>query len=308
MFAKYNRRLYSTGLEQALKNITSQGITPNISTYNSIISSFSIIHETKECENTFSEIIKAGFKPNVSTYANMISAFSRTRNREKAMEYWSKFTENITQDNLAYNLLLRQFCANTDSDSIKEFLDRNLDVKLSFDTANTLIKVFADNGDVDNAERCFQKLKNFNVDPKESSYLYLLRMYAGLETEESREKCHELFAEMKSRGIMPTVLSYRVMMKLHEWDRNPKMLRSIFDEMLSANIKPTDLIMRMIIRSYGSEKNVEGIQAMLRKCEELEIPVSQHFHIHVGRTLQYAEAVAEAKAYAKKHNVKLAYQ
>uniref|UniRef100_A0A2P2QLY0 At1g68980-like TPR repeats domain-containing protein n=1 Tax=Rhizophora mucronata TaxID=61149 RepID=A0A2P2QLY0_RHIMU len=173
--------------------------------------------------------------PDHITYTTVVSAFVKAGAMDRACQVLAEMTRiGVPANRITYNILLKGYCQQLQVEKAKELLrEMSDDVKIQPDVVsyNTLI------------DGCIQ------VDDNAGALA--------------------LFNEMRTKGILPTKISYTTLMKAFVLSGQPKLANKVFDEMIKDPRVKVDLIAwNMLVEGYCRMGLVEEAKKIILRMKE----------------------------------------
>lgn len=174
-------------------------------------------------------------QPDHITYTTVISALVKAGSMDPARQVLAEMTRiGVPANRFTYNILLKGYCQ-----------------QLQIDNAKELLKEMAD---------------DVNIEPDVVSYNTLID---GCILVDDSAGALAFFNEMRTKGIMPTKISYTTLMKAFALSGQPKLANKVFDEMLKDPRVKADLIAwNMLVEGYCRLGLVEEAKKVIQRMKE----------------------------------------
>ncbi|TKY67514.1 Pentatricopeptide repeat-containing protein [Spatholobus suberectus] len=210
---------------EIVRMLLSRGISPKVSTLNSLISrvcrsrgvdaGYAIYREFFRLDEEKMEISRRGFgfrvTPNVHTYNELMLCCYRHGLVERAEEIWH---EMMCKPNAySYSVLMAAFCEEGrmgDAEKLWEEM-RNEEMEPDVVSYNTIIGGFCKIGDVGRAEEFFREMALAGVGTTASTYEHLVKVYCNVGDVDSAVL---VYRDMSRRDLRPDASTLDVMVRL----------------------------------------------------------------------------------------------
>ncbi|KAI3468959.1 hypothetical protein Pfo_025622 [Paulownia fortunei] len=186
-------------------------ITPDVATWNSLISSYTNNGNYFKAVTLFDKMISEGLKPNMVTLVTLLSACAQIASVEKGR----KIHDYIKEEGFGYEIslataLVDMYAKCGQIDMAKEIFDSmNEKDVISW---NVMISGYGMHGHGKPAIEIFQQMEEYDAIPNELTFLAILSAcaHAGLVDE-----AKSLFDKMKEYSLIPTLKHYACMVDLY---------------------------------------------------------------------------------------------
>lgn len=174
-------------------------------------------------------------QPDHITYTTVISALVKAGSMDPARQVLAEMTRiGVPANRITYNILLKGYCQ-----------------QLQIDKAKELLKEMAD---------------DVNIEPDVVSYNTLID---GCILVDDSAGALAFFNEMRTKGIMPTKISYTTLMKAFALSGQPKLANKVFDEMLKDPRVKADLVAwNMLLEGYCRLGLVDEAKTVIQRMKE----------------------------------------
>ncbi|RDX94131.1 Pentatricopeptide repeat-containing protein, partial [Mucuna pruriens] len=210
---------------EIVRMLLSRGISPKVSTLNSLISrvctsrgvdaGYAIYREFFRLDEEKMEISRrgCGFRvtPNVHTYNELMLCCYQDGLVERVEEIWHEM--KCKPNAYSYNVLMAAFCEEGrmgDAEKLWEEM-RNEEMEPDIVSYNTIIGGFCKIGDVGRAEEFFKEMALAGVGTTASTYEHLVKGYCNVGDVESAVLVYE---DMSRRDLRPDASTLDVMIRL----------------------------------------------------------------------------------------------
>jgi len=198
-------------------------LNPDICSYNTLLDAWSKSDEpgrgirSKEILSTLIERSDDGepeLAPNELTFSAAMTAVARSGGTmEQIEELWMEAEKRgFASDPYLISILLDCYATNSNvekaADVLAECEKRGTATLLAY---NTVLKGLKGKGDVDAAEKIFQKMASLKL-ADAFSYCTMIAMHADRGNEKSAERADELLSDMRSAGLVPNVATLNACM------------------------------------------------------------------------------------------------
>ncbi|KAK7312365.1 hypothetical protein VNO77_36164 [Canavalia gladiata] len=213
---------------EIIRMLLSRGISPKVSTLNSLISrvcrsrgvdaGYAIYREVFRLDEQKEEISKrgSGFRvaPNVHTYNSLMLCCYQEDLVEKVEEIWHEMVEMGCKPNAhSYSVLMAAFWEEGrvgDADRLWVEM-RNEEIEPDVVSYNTMIGGFCKIGDVGRAEDFFREMALAGIDSTASTYEHLVKGYCNIGDVDSAVL---VYKDMTRRDLRPDASTLDVMIRL----------------------------------------------------------------------------------------------
>ncbi|XP_011006934.1 PREDICTED: pentatricopeptide repeat-containing protein At3g09650, chloroplastic-like [Populus euphratica] len=174
-------------------------------------------------------------QPDHITYTTVISALVKAGSMDPARQVLAEMTRlGVPANRITYNILLKGYCQ-----------------QLQIDKAKELLKEMAE---------------DVNIEPDVVSYNTLID---GCILVDDSAGALAFFNEMRTKGIMPTKISYTTLMKAFALSGQPKLANKVFDEMLKdPRVKADVVAWNMLVEGYCRLGLVEEAKTVIQRMKE----------------------------------------
>ncbi|KAL2328913.1 hypothetical protein Fmac_022340 [Flemingia macrophylla] len=210
---------------EIVRMLLSRGISPKVSTLNSLISrvcrnrgvveGYGICREFFRLDEEKNEISKRGFgfrvTPNVHTYNELMLCCYQEGLLEGVEEIWSEMS--CKPDAYSYSVLMAAFCEKGrmgDAEKLWEEM-RNREIEPDVVSYNTIVGGFCKIGDVRRGEEFFREMELAGVGTTASTYEHLVKGYCNVGDVDSAVL---VYKDMSRRDLRPDASTLDVMIRL----------------------------------------------------------------------------------------------
>jgi pentatricopeptide repeat protein len=254
------------------------GLQPDIVTFNIIIKHY--VGEIKDHSNNkytttsanekFSKINKVikeiktrDIKFNEITYNTIIDAYVELGDFENT---WTLFMEmkenNLIPDSYTYATLIKglKICGLNDGVekalSILELIKSGAcqDIKPDEVLYNSVLDICIKNSKIELAEKIFNEMKSKKIIPSIITYSIMIRGYGIIY---NIKKAFEVYEEMIASGMQPNEIIYGCLMNCAVRCSNTELMHEIYEKMKKLNIKPNQIIYTTLIKGYNKMQMYE---------------------------------------------------
>ena len=237
------------------ERMKSNGVTIDVRIYTAVMKVHSRMNNMDMVKRIFDDVIASGLEPNIYLFNTLIHAYTNTGEIDAAFEAFHKMQKDykILPDPVPYRSLITVCSKGKDVNRARETFDEMNEKFVGHVRGyNTMLEVYAENGDSDTAE----------------AFL---------------EECHDLMATMSEKGIKPQVLTYVPLIKLYAKLGRSKEALGYFKESVGDGAEPTltsfDTVLRSLADLEITDEEVEThIVYCLNRIKELKLtPVHSIF-------------------------------
>lgn len=179
---------------------------PDLITYNTIVDGLCRAGKVNIARNVVNGMQKKGknLRPNVVTYTTLIRVYCGKQKIKETLEVFREMVgRGIKPNQITCNTIIQGLCESRKLDMIKEIIDECQRASVGFvpDTCtfNTIMSAHCSRGNLDEALKVFEKMKELNVERDSATYSILTR---NLCNQGNLEKAEELLDEVLAKGIL----------------------------------------------------------------------------------------------------------
>ncbi|KAJ4712238.1 Pentatricopeptide repeat-containing protein [Melia azedarach] len=265
---------------------------PNAATYNILIQVFGEGGYFKEVVTLFHDMVEENVEPNMETYEGLIFACGKGGLHEDVKKILLYMNERgIVPSSKAYTGAIEAYgLAALYEEALVAFNTMNeVESKPTVETYNSLLHAFArgihsmlslkqfrQGGQFEEAIKTFVGMEKVRCDPDERTLEAVLSVYcfAGL-VDESKEQ----FQEIKASGILPSVMSYCMLLavyaKSNRWGNAYELLEEMYTNRVSNIHQVTG---QMIKGEFDDESNWQMVEYVLDKLNSEGYGLGMRFY------------------------------
>ncbi|CAJ1933425.1 unnamed protein product [Sphenostylis stenocarpa] len=212
---------------EIVRMLLSRGISPKVSTLNSLISGvcnsqgvdagYAIYREFFRLDEEKNEISRRGcglrVTPNVHTYNELMLCCYQDGLVERMEELWHEMSCNCKPNAYSFSVLMAFFCEEGrmgDAEKLWEEM-RNEEIEPDVVSYNTIIGGFCKIGDVARAEEFFREMALAGVETTASTYEHLVKGYCSVGDVDSAVL---VYKDMSRRDLKPDTSTIDLMVRL----------------------------------------------------------------------------------------------
>ncbi|KAK4270502.1 hypothetical protein QN277_023531 [Acacia crassicarpa] len=251
---------------------------PDIVTYNTLVDGLCKAGKVKIAHNLVKGMSKKckDLNPNVVTYTTLIRGYCMKQELDKALLIIKEMTsQGLKLNQITYNTLIKGLCEARKLDKIKDILEQTIeDGEFSPDTCtfNTLIHAHCSSGNLDEALKVFERMKNMQVPADSATYGVLLRSLCQREDYDMAEKLFDELYEteilLSNFGSKPLAASYNPMFQYLCEHGKTKKAERVFRQLMKRGTQDPPSYKTMIMghcKEGSYENGYELLKWMLRQ-------------------------------------------
>jgi pentatricopeptide repeat protein len=279
----YNNLLnscYITGSFEAADKLVEEmfdfvHIQPDLSTFNILLKGISckidcttdpseklkLVHIM---DNTLEDIKKNGnLKVNLITINTSLDILIKANEIKRAWDLFDNMKEEygLEPDKFSYSTIIKALKCELDSSKLERAFGILEYLKEKSSTAandeiifNCLIDVCLKLNFMDKAEKVFKEMKELNVLPSKITYAIMIKGYGQVY---NLEKAFELFDEMKANNTPPNEIIYGCLLNACVRCSNIKKVSEVYKEMRDQKLDMNIILYTTLIKAYTKVKNLD---------------------------------------------------
>jgi pentatricopeptide repeat protein len=226
--------------ENLLKNENSQNSSSNLVIFNTILDC------CIECEryDKMHEIFEF-----LKNKKNFDKNSKNSQNSEISQISQNSYTQIPDPDIITYSIVIKGYAQSNRIDKVLQIYQFLSDKKNNFTLDeylyNSILDVFARNGDENTMKKIFYDMREKNISVSVITYGVMIKLYTNLGDVHSAD---ELYEELINKGIKPSVVIYQLLLKLYARKKMPYKAVDIFRNMLIMKIQPDFMIYDYMIK------------------------------------------------------------
>ncbi|GKD64718.1 pentatricopeptide repeat-containing protein, partial [Tanacetum coccineum] len=217
-----------------------QGISPDVDTYNSLLSGLCKVHCWREASLQLKEMLDSKISPNLQTCNILVTALCNERKigAAKLVLYFMN-KSNISPDIVTYNSVIQTYCFLGNITKAMSFFDMMVltDVVPDISTYTTLLNGCCKYDKMDDAMLLFREMNEKGLIP---NYLTCITMLRKLFRAERFGDARKLFDEMRAHGHVLDLSTYHDILMIlcfkHRLDLALSLFHLVGDSELNADI------------------------------------------------------------------------
>ncbi|KAF8673131.1 hypothetical protein HU200_048678 [Digitaria exilis] len=230
----------AAGCSPDVVSYNTQGIQPDLATYNSIIDALCKARAMDKAEAVLSQMADKGVRPNSWTYNSLIHGYSSRGKWKDVVRVFKDMTRRgflpdiVTWNTCTYNMVLSGLCKNNCSDEAIALFKKvqTTNVKIDIITINVMIAV----------------------------------MFKTRRIEEAKN----LFASIAANGPVPSIETYHIMMTNLLKEGLLEEADGMFSSMENACCHPDSRLLNHVVRSLLGKRQVVRAGTYLSKIDEMD--------------------------------------
>ncbi|KAJ4728732.1 Pentatricopeptide repeat-containing protein [Melia azedarach] len=223
------------GIRYVLQEMKSLGVRPNVVVYNTLLEAMGKAGKPGLARSLFDEMVESGLTPDEKTLTALVKIYGKARWAKDALELWERMRENGWP--------------------------------MDFILYNTLLNMCADIGLVEEAERLFEDMKQFeHCKPDSYSYTAMLNIYGS---GGNVDKAMDLFEEMSELGVASNVMGCTCLIQCLGKARRIDDLVRVFGVSIDRGIKPDDRLcgcLLSVVSLCETSEDVDKVIACLQQA------------------------------------------
>ncbi|KAJ8753616.1 hypothetical protein K2173_022857 [Erythroxylum novogranatense] len=183
----------------------------DVVTYTTVIHGFGVVGEVKRAQKVFYRMVEDGVLPSVATYNAFIQVLCKKDNVENAMSVFEEMVKKgYVPNSVTYNLLIRGLFHAGQMERAMELMERMKDDECdpNVQTYNIAIRYFCDAGEIERGLDLFQKMGSGDCLPNLDTYNILISGMFVRKKSDDMVVAGKLLLEMVDRGFMPRRLTF----------------------------------------------------------------------------------------------------
>ncbi|KAF2320965.1 hypothetical protein GH714_032242 [Hevea brasiliensis] len=250
---------------EVLREMESNGFSPSIVTYNSLISAYVRDCLLREAMELKAQMVEKGIEPDVFTYTTLLSGFEKAGKDESAMRVFEEMRAAGCKPNICtFNALIKM---HGNRGKFAEMMKVFEEIKMcncvpDIVTWNTLLAVFGQNGMDSEVSGVFKEMKRAGFVPERDTFNTLISAYSRCG---SFEQAMAVYRRMLEAGVAPDLSSYNAVLAALArgglWEQSEK----IFTEMKDVCCKPNELTYCSLLHAYANGKEIERMLLLLKR-------------------------------------------
>eukprot|EP00439_Symbiodinium_sp_Y106_P029180 s397_g3.t1 len=202
--------------------------------YTTMIKMYADTKRVHQAEQLFEEMQRNGVSPNLITYNTMISAYGAVSMAEKARETFDSIPEavvaeaNMSSRESSYAGVMWAYARLGDYASVREFfMDMtSKGVQPNRNHFNALIISCAKDGLAETARSVFEMLPHYNIQAECDTWTGLLSCHRR-----DPSQCRKILEEMISSGVQPSGLTYQELLRAYVYAGDGPSAREMLEDM-----------------------------------------------------------------------------
>eukprot|EP00441_Pelagodinium_beii_P025180 CAMPEP_0197653212 /NCGR_PEP_ID=MMETSP1338-20131121/34918_1 /TAXON_ID=43686 ORGANISM="Pelagodinium beii, Strain RCC1491" /NCGR_SAMPLE_ID=MMETSP1338 /ASSEMBLY_ACC=CAM_ASM_000754 /LENGTH=631 /DNA_ID=CAMNT_0043228247 /DNA_START=110 /DNA_END=2005 /DNA_ORIENTATION=- len=203
----------------------------DVITYNTLAKGYAKAGNMEKCYELYEIMRQRGLRPSQVTYGILLDGFINDNEVDKAMEIFDTMhKEDCQMNTVLYTTLIKGFARAGQVDQaclIYEQMRRERGMQPDVITFSILIKANCDVGRLQHALKLLTAMKELCLKPDEVVFNNLL---GGCTKESDVDLAQELYDEMISSQVKPSVATYSILIRLYvqckRWDEAVNLLRN----------------------------------------------------------------------------------
>ncbi|XP_030475504.2 pentatricopeptide repeat-containing protein At1g74850, chloroplastic [Syzygium oleosum] len=260
-------------------DMVEESVEPNMETYEGLIFACGRGGLYEDSQKILLHMNERGILPSSKVYTGVIEAYGQASLYEEALVAFNTMNEEGSKPTVeTYNSLIHTFARGGLYKEAEVILTRMGDLEVARNRAsfNGMIEAFRQGGQFEEAIKTYIDMEKVRCNPDERTLEAVLSVYcfAGL-VDESEEQ----FKEIKSSGILPSVMCYCMMVavyaKCDRWDD----AYGLLDEMcINSGSNIHQVIGQMIKGHYDHDANWQIVEYVLDKLNSEGCGLGKRFY------------------------------
>jgi pentatricopeptide repeat protein len=251
------------------------GVQPDIVSFNIIMrhyvkeirefkkyQSISFEKKLEKVLKIFADIKAHDLPLNSITYNTVMDACNEVGDFRKALSLFEEMqSQKIKPDIFTYSILLKGMKKMKGTDNVKkaveiyEFAKKESDeIKIDEVLYNSILDICITNNELDKAREIFEEMKNGNIIPSVVTYSIMIKGYGN---NKNFEKCYELYNELISKKISPNEVIFGSLMNCAVKCSNLELMIEIYQKMKEFGIETNPIIYTTLIKGFSKQKKYQ---------------------------------------------------
>ncbi|KAK6916476.1 Pentatricopeptide repeat [Dillenia turbinata] len=240
------------------------GITPNVFSFNILISGFCANGKLEKGLEYFDEMKRNGCLPNVVTYNTLIDGFCKLGSIDEAWELLKSMSSRDLEPNLiSFNVIINGLCRVGRMKETSEVLAQMRINRLIPDevTYNTLVNGYCKEGDFHQALILFEEMVRNGVSPNVVTYTALINSMCKAR---NLNRAMELLNQMRVRGLHPNARTYTTLIDGFSSQGFMDKAYGILNEMVVSGFFPSIVTYNTLIKGHCVLGRMEEALGVIR--------------------------------------------
>jgi pentatricopeptide repeat protein len=252
------------------------GVQPDIVTFNIMIKHYvKEIREFRKYQSTsnekklekvfkiFSDIKSNEIPLNSITFNTLMDACVEVGDFEKTLSLFEEMKNiDIKPDIYTYAVIVKGLKGNKGMDNVKKAIEifelvkkDSQEIKIDEVLFNSVLDICIKNKNIEKAQEIFNEMKNGEIIPSVITYSIMIKGYGN---EKNLEKCYELYQELISNNLIPNEVIYGCLMNCAVKCSNFELMVEIYEKMNKLNIKMNSILYTTLIKGFAKMKKYEN--------------------------------------------------
>jgi len=170
-----------------------------------------------------------------------------------------------------FNTLMESYSTSGDIENLIKHFEamKQLEISPNGKTYGIILEAFSRKGDTDQMIKYFEDMRQLNVQPTIRIFSILSNAFGK---RGAVDKLLELFNQMKEMSIRPTVdICFTIVKTLSEKAEYAEKLEQFYDEMRALHIRPNAEIFLAIVDGLGKKGDRDGMLKFIQEAKEMRI-------------------------------------
>jgi len=285
--------------------IKANNIEMNIVIYTTLIRAYTKAHDFATALDVYETLLKdSKVRVNIIAHNAMLDCCVESGKVNKMNEIYTMIKEKFYADDnepqpdlITYSTVIKGYAKDHDMNKvfdIYQFLKNGNDFKLDEVIYNSILDGCVKQNLYDRALEVYTDMKNLNILPSNVTYSILIKLFANAKKD---DKALSLLDEMKSNGVKPGVIVYTCLIQMCFKTKRFNEGIKLFEEMKGSQIKPDHVIFNIVVN--GCLYHHEWELACKYTLESFNFNVKIATEIYINVLKQIISNYCDMKKYLK---------
>mmetsp|Transcript_10684 Transcript_10684/g.32708 ORF Transcript_10684/g.32708 Transcript_10684/m.32708 type:complete len:710 (+) Transcript_10684:107-2236(+) len=266
------------GAQRAFQELRDLRIHPNNVTFNSLLGIFRDARYVRKMQDYFVMMPRFGLEPDVFTYSIILDALGKMGQVKAALGAFRDMkSRGIAPNEVTYNTLLKMYAEREDMAGVEKILTEMSDANLekTQSTYDVLVGAYARDGNMEKLGQVLAEVKRERGKLSESTYGVLLRWFAS---RGDVKRVEGILSEMKALKRHPSEKTYNNIILGFGEAKLPAAAMAVYSDMKAAMIAPSEQTFNALLRVCASDGDISRMKRLLQEMDELQIDRSRWTH------------------------------
>eukprot|EP00850_Spirogloea_muscicola_P006917 SM000034S12671 [mRNA] locus=s34:170727:173800:+ [translate_table: standard] len=296
-----------------LGDMRGAGVSPDPPCYNAIINAFCEAGQMVDAQRIANEMAAAGCSPDCSTYNTLIKVWgpvdvapqllsqqghAMARQPGEAVEVLAAMLArggDVRPNIRTYNTLLNLWCEAGNIEEARRIMAamRKAGIQPDVVSYNTLLKAYGLLRRPADAERVMREMQNAYVQPNERTYGLAVRAYCNAGHLDSATA---LVERMRGAGLVPNAAIFNTLIKGYTRDLRPADAQKVLVAMVSCGVQPDVASYSTIVDAWGTAGLPERAAAVFKSMRDAGVTPDVEAYSVLVKAYVRARRMADAEA------------